>query len=157
MKPGQNMDSRPDVSIGRSLLEWFAVVVAIFGLFLLDVLVLDDMRFGFQFMCLIAQTAYVFFYVFCDTRYWHGYDLRNKAVQREIPRLLRIHCLFLIIVFAVVTGILSTRPYLPLWVFVETTGRRPMSVYSVGFFLICFAVVETQVVISRKILNRAIQ
>ena len=156
LAPTQDMDRPPKASIGKFLIEWTAVMVTLFGLVAIYIFFLDNTRFGFQVLCLVVQTFYVFFYVFCDTRYWHGYSLRNKTVQHELPRLLRIHCLFLVLLFAVVTAILSARPYMPpLW-FIETKGNRPISIYSTGFFLICFAVVETQVILSRKILSRGL-
>jgi hypothetical protein len=50
---------------------------------------------------LISYTAVVFWFVFMGSKWLGaGYSLRDKAVQRMIPRLLAIHAVFLVLVFA---------------------------------------------------------
>jgi hypothetical protein len=51
---------------------------------------------------LISYSGAVFWFVFMGSRWLGGgYSLRAETVQRMFPRLLLIHCSFLLFVFAV--------------------------------------------------------
>jgi amino acid transporter len=87
------------IIIGESVGKLIVFLVTIVSIFLLYVL-LGDKPFGFQIATLIAYSVSVFTFVFFR---WKGlnkaYSLRDKAVRRQIPRLLAIHGAFLVLVF----------------------------------------------------------
>ncbi len=84
------------VSIAMSLGILAAYLIGAFGGACLFI-VLGGRRFGIQVASAIVYTYFVFWYVFFPTRgLLEKYSLRDKAVQRQIPLLLAIHCVFLI-------------------------------------------------------------
>jgi len=130
-------------------------MIVLLGTFLL-VILLDGRPFELQTISLIADTEFVFFFVFCNSRSWRGYSLRNKTVQQQLPHLLQIHCLFLVLLIAVETFALSERPHLPdSWI--AERGPRLLSPFESGLLLIGMAIVITQVLISRRILSRTLE
>jgi len=108
--------------------------------------------FGFQLVTVIAYSWTVFLFVFFR---WKGFDkaysLRDKAVQRQIPRLLAIHGAFLLLVFAVLKLGSYLRSGLPSSWLAEDV--RHHSWFSTGLIWVCTVVWLAQVYLSRSILS----
>jgi hypothetical protein len=151
LKP--SMDTPPDASLLKMFITWVGIMAALLTLFLL-LIFLRDGRFQLQIVSVLADTGFVFFLVFCDSRAWRGYSLRNKRVQQELPRLLGIHCLFLVLLFALLTFALSVRPHLPHSWLVES-GPKDVSPFAFGLIWIGVITLMTQAWVLRKILRRA--
>jgi hypothetical protein len=154
MESGNNMDTPPAFSI-KAMLQWvgfFAAILATFLLFLL----LGDKPFGVQTVSFVGGTVFVFYLVFCDTYWWHGYGLRNKVVQKELPRLLGIHSLFLVLIFSVLTSAISARPHLPSSWLVERSPKDH-SFFSLGLIGFGAIILVTEAWICRRILRRAFE
>ncbi len=121
-----------------------------FGLFV----IFGDRPFGVQIVTVITYTYFAFWYVFFPTRgLLEKYSLRNKAVQRQLPRLLTIHCAFLILIFLGQTVLLAIRNRLPSYWLTEH-GKQGDTLYEgvlIGSFVVVFF---TQVLICRRILSR---
>ncbi len=110
LKP--TMDTPPQDSILTAFLTWVGLMAAFVATFLL-VILLNHRPFEIQVIALVWDTEVVAFFVFFDSRAWRGYSLRDKLVQRELPRLLGIHCSCLILIFALLSFALSVEPRLP--------------------------------------------
>jgi hypothetical protein len=140
------------IIIGESVGKLIVFLVTIVSIFLLYVL-LGDKPFGFQIATLIAYSVSVFTFVFFR---WKGlnkaYSLRDKAVRRQIPRLLAIHGAFLVLVFSILALASYLRPGLPSGWLTENT--RYHSWFSSGLIWIFTLVWLAQVYISRGILSR---
>jgi hypothetical protein len=150
------MDTPPQVSLAKAAVTLVGVMGVLLGTFLL-VILLDGRPFELQTISFIVDTEFVFFFVFCNSHSWRGYSLRNKAVQQQLPHILQIHCLFLVLLIAVETFALSERPHLPHSWLVDPGYRYTTSPFESVLFLIGMAIVLTQVLISRKILSRALE
>jgi hypothetical protein len=130
------------------------------GTALLFGVALRDNRWAIQIVTPIPHTYAVFLFVFCDTgsrggRDLKGYSLREKAVRQRLPLLFYIHAGFLAVVFGVETSVIFGRTHLShFW------GARDVDFDSIVLLtglLICFAILFTQIVISRRILGRALK
>ena len=82
------VSSPPQVSLAKAALTLVGVMIVLLGTFLF-VILLDGRPFELQTISLIVDTEFVFFFVFSNSRSWRGYSLRNKAVQQQLPRLLK--------------------------------------------------------------------
>ena len=156
LQPINTIDTPPQVSSAKAAVTLVGVMIVLLGTFLL-VILLDGRPFELQTISLIADTEFVFFFVFCNSQSWRGYSLRNKTVQQQLPHLLQIHCLFLVLLIAVETFALSARPHLPHSWLVDPGYRYSASPFVSVLLLIGMAIVMTQVLISRKILSRALE
>lgn len=151
LKP--TMDTPPVGSPVKMFIAWVGIMAGFLTVLLLSIF-WGDRPFGIQIVSLIADTGLVFFFVFCDSRAWRGYSLRDKRVRQELPHLLGIHSLFLIVIGLLLTFVLSEQSLLPASWLVES-GPKHESPFEVGLIFIGVAVVMTQAWIYRKILRRA--
>jgi hypothetical protein len=149
------MNTPPSASGVEMLVTWVGLIAGAMTIVLLATIWFPR-QFGLQIVSLVADTEFVFFLVFCDSRAWRGYSLRNKRVQQELPRLLGIHCLFLVVVFAVLTFALSARPRLPSSWLAES-GPKHDSPLEFGLIVIGAITMMTQAWIYRNILRRAVE
>jgi hypothetical protein len=148
------MDTPTKGSILAAFLTWVGLMVAMMATFLLLIL-LDGQPFQVQIVSLIAETEFVFFLVFFGTNSWRGYSLRDKRVQREFPRLLRMHCIFLIFIFTLLTLALSVQARLPAsWI--TANGPKDTPPFVLGLILIGSATAVAEAWIFRKSLRRAV-
>ncbi|MGB8761556.1 MAG: hypothetical protein WA811_10900 [Candidatus Sulfotelmatobacter sp.] len=130
-------EKAPKVAIGMSLGILAVYLVGAFGGLCLFI-VLGERPFGIQIATAIVYTYFAFWYVFFPTRgQLEKYSLRNKTVQRQIPRLLAIHCAFLILILLGQTVLFALKP----WVVI------------VSSVVVFFA----QVLVSRRILSRSLR
>jgi ABC-type transport system involved in cytochrome c biogenesis permease subunit len=144
-------------SLYKALGTWLATFLAAVAAIILYIF-LDDKPSGFQIATLITYTGAVFFFIFSHSRGWKGYSLRQKAVQRELPRLLCIHVAFLGVLFAVLALAFWIRPRLSLfWIVQRGSTTRHSSFYEDVLILLCTLVGMTQILISRGILGRAVR
>ena len=132
-------------------------LIVLLGTFLFYIYFLDGRPFEIQAISLIADTEFVFLLVFFDTSMGRGYSLRDKAVQRQLPRLLQIHFVSLVFLFALITFALSARSRLPHSWLVDPGYRYSTSPFVSVLLLIGVAMVIAQVLISRRILSRALE
>jgi hypothetical protein len=149
------MDTPPDASLLMMSLTWVGIMAGMMTTFLLAILMVHR-PFGIQVIFLVADTEFVFFLVFCDSRAWRGYSLRNKRVQQELPHLLGIHCLFLVLIFALLTFALSAQSRLPSSWLVES-GPKDVSPFAFGLIFIGVITVMTQAWTYRRILSRVLE
>jgi len=131
--------------------KFILLAVTIVSILVLYVL-LGEEPVGFQLVTLIAYSWAVFLFVFFR---WKGlnkaYSLRDKAVQRQIPRLLAIHGAFLLLILAVLNLASYLRPGLPSsWVAEDV---RHHSWFSTGLIWIFTVVWLAQVYLSRSVLS----
>jgi hypothetical protein len=152
LKP--TMDTPPAASPLKMFLTWVCIMAGALTIFLL--IFLDHQPFQTQIVALVADTAFVFFLVFCDSRAWRGYSLRNERVQQELPRLFGIHCAFLLLLFVLLTFALTERPRLPSSWLAES-GPRDVPPFDFVLIMIGTAFVFTQAWILRKILKRTVE
>jgi len=106
------MDGESRISITKSLVTLVVLLTAGLSIFLVAIC-LDKNPFVLQITSIFGYTAGVLYLVFCDSRYWRGYSLRRKEVQRELPRLVSMHMAFLVFLVVVETIALWARPHLP--------------------------------------------
>lgn len=137
------------VSIAMSLGILAAYLIGAFGGACLFI-VLGGRRFGIQVASAIVYTYFVFWYVFFPTRgLLEKYSLRDKAVQRQIPLLLAIHCVFLIsIVFGQTVWLGMKLRQSNRWI--TEHGTRGLAGYAWVMIVVLFFI---QVLISRRILS----
>jgi len=87
-----------------------------------------------------------------------GYSLREKAVRQKLPLLFYIHAGFLAVMFAVETGATLVRPHLSrFWTLERGAGKPFFSYFDWIVLLTGFAILLTQIAISRGILGRALK
>lgn len=157
LPPIKTMDTPPQMSYAQAARFGVRVLIVLLGTFLFHIYFLDGRPFEIHAISLIADTEFVILFVFFDTSMGRGYSLRDKAVQQQLPRLLRIHFVSLAFLFALITFALSVRSRLPHSWLVDPGDRYSTSPFVSVLFLIGVAIVITQVLISRKILSHAIE
>jgi hypothetical protein len=158
LQPGSiPMDTPPQMSLAKGARLAVGALVVLMGTLLFYFNFIDGRPYENQTMALITDTEFVFFCVFFDTRMGRGYSLRNKIVQRQLPQLLQVHCVFLALLFALITFAPSARPHLPHSWLVDPGYRYTMSPFESVLVLVGIAIVLTEVWISRKLLSRALE
>jgi hypothetical protein len=140
-----------------NILLWFGGLMTAFLATVFLMVILMDKPFGVQIVSLVGDTEFVFFLVFCDSKSWRGYSLRNRTVQQQLPHLLRIHSLFLSLIFVVLTIALSARPHLPDVWFVESGSWRRSSPFAFVLIFAGSAAAVTEAWILRRMLSRALE
>jgi hypothetical protein len=149
-------EKAPKVSIGMSLGIFAAYLAGAFGGLCLFI-ALGERPFGIQIATAVTYTYFAFWYVFFPTRgLLDKYSLRNNAVQRQIPRLLAIHCALLISIFLGQTIWFAMKPRL-LSYWLTEHGERGGTFYAGVMFGSVVVVFFTQVLISRRILSRSLR
>ncbi len=145
----------PRVSGAMTLGIFAAYLIGAFGGLVLFI-ALGDRPFGTQAATAIVYTYAVFWYVFFPTRGMEQqHSLRDRAVQRQIPRLLMIHCVFLILIFLVQTVLFASKSRLPSY-WLTQYGKQRDTLYE-GVLILSFVIVFfTQVLISRQILSHSV-
>jgi hypothetical protein len=114
--------------------------------------------YGFQAASAIVYTIFVVFFTFAHTGSRAGKDLLPymftcPAVQPQFSRLLWRHLGFLVVLFALQTAALATRPNLPEWWNREDSkGGTP---FDVALMVLCVGFGYTQVFTNRSLLDRA--
>ena len=153
LKP--TVDTPPDASLLKMFITWVGIMAGALTTLLLAILLVHR-PFGIKILFLVADTEFVFFLVFFDSRAWRGYSLRNKRVQQELPRLLGIHCFCLVLIFALLTFALSVEPRLPgSWVM--ENGPKDTSPFALILILIGGITPTIQAWGYRRILRRAVE
>jgi hypothetical protein len=114
--------------------------------------------YGFQAASEIVYTIFVVFFTFARTGTRTGKDLPPcmftcPAVQPQFSRLLRRHLGFLVVLFALQTAALATRPNLPEWWNIE--DRKGATPFHLALILLCFGLGYAQVFTNRSLLDRA--
>jgi hypothetical protein len=165
--PVTHGDSDSEAVSSVAVLKELAPIIAIpfvgVGTALLLALTLRDNPWGIQIVSPIPHTYAVFLFVFCDTgsrggRDLKGYSLREKAIRQKFPLLFCIHAGFLAVMFAVETGATLVRPHLSrFWTLERGTGKFFFSYFDWIVLLTGFAILLTQIAISRGILGRALK
>ncbi len=157
LQPINTMDTPPQMSYAKAARLGVGVLIVLVGTFLFYIYFLDGKPFEIQAISLIADTELVFSFVFFDTSMGRGYSLRDKVVQQHLPRLLQIHFLSLVFLFALITFAVSAQPHLPRSWLVDPGYRYSTSPFVSVLILIGVGIGITQVLISRKILSRALE
>jgi hypothetical protein len=164
--PVTHGDTDSETVSGVAVLKELAPIVAIpfvaMGAALLAGYTLRDNPWSIQIVSPILHTYAVFLFVFCDTgsrggRDLKGYSLREKTVRENLPPIFYIHVGFLAVMFAVETSALLLRPHLSRFLPWEMGKSEPyLSCFDLIVFLTGFAIMVTQIAISRGILGRAL-
>jgi hypothetical protein len=143
------MEERPD-SMAKSFGRYLGFLAAFIPTFFLYIW-LEDRPFGIQIATTITYTGVVSLYVFTG---W-GKRLNLRAVQQDSPLLLTIHIAYLVFVFGLLTFSLALRPHLPSYWLTEH-GRNHETWFSDLLVLIGVLTATSQILISRRILNRSL-
>jgi hypothetical protein len=146
------MGEHSRISITKSLVTFVAILTTALAIFLLAVC-LNENPFVLQITSVFGYTAWVFYLVFCDSRYWRGYSLRKEEVRQELPRLLSMHVVFLVLLVVVETMALWARPHLPGYWRTEY-GSRHDTLFAGVLMLTGLGIGMTQILITRRILGR---
>jgi len=114
--------------------------------------------YGFQAASAIVYTIFAVFFTLAHTGSRGGEDIPPymftcPAVQPQFPRLLRRHLGFLVVLFALQTAALATRPHLPEWWNIK--DRKGGTSFDLVLILLCFALGYAQVFSNRSLLSRA--
>jgi len=121
-------------------------------------LLLISKPFGFQEASIIAYTLWVVFFTFATTGSRGGgnvpgYKFTCPVIKSQAPHLLWRHTCFLVALFTLQTAMLAARPHLPVWW--NVPDRKGMTPCGAALFLLCFALLWTQILSNRSLLNRA--
>jgi hypothetical protein len=147
------MDKQSGVSFAE-MVGKFALILAVVVVTLTLWIYLGKTPVGFLVATLISYSIWVFCLVFFRWRWLpEAYSLRNKKIQRQIPRLISIHAGFLVLVFAVLSVGFFLRPYLPGDWLAERSKHH--SVCSDGLIVVSTLICVAQVYICRRVLSRA--
>lgn len=153
--PLDEMDRPPRASGLEMFLTWLGGFGGAMAMLFLCIS-LSDKPYGISVDTIVIDTAYVFFLVFCDSRAWHGYSLRNKSVRSQLPHLLAVHCVWLVVILLALTFALSIRPQLPRsWV--VGSGRKDLPPYEGALVLLGGVIPFGQSWIYRRSLKRALE
>jgi hypothetical protein len=114
--------------------------------------------YGMQAASAIVYTIFVVFFTFARTGSRTGKDLPPymftcPAVQPQLSRLLGRHLGFLVVLFALQTAALRTRPNLPEWW--NIADRKGTTPFDLALILLCFCLGYAQVFTNRSFLDRA--
>jgi hypothetical protein len=114
--------------------------------------------YGFQAASAIVYTIFVVFLTFARTGTRTGKDIPPymftcPAVRPQFSRLLRRRLGFLVVLFALQTAALATRPNLPDWWNIE--DRKGVTPFDLALILLCFGLGYAQVFTNRSLLDRA--
>jgi len=149
-------EKAPQVSIAMSLGIFVAYLVGAFGGLCLFIAI-GERRLGMQIATAITYTYFAFWYVFFPTRgLLEKYSLRNKRVLQHIPRLLAIHCAFLISICLGQTIWFAKKPRLPSYWLAEH-GKEGWTWYALVMMGSLVFIFFSQVLIFRRILNRSLR
>jgi hypothetical protein len=147
-------DEKDKVSVGESVGVYFLILGVAF-VSLLAFIILGNKPHGFQIASLISYSCVVFVYTFFRTRGINTrHSLEDEYVQRCLPRLLVIHCIYLAAVYFIVDGALSIRPSMSAW-WLTYSGNKGMPPFDFALFLGIGVIAISQVVLSRTILSRS--
>jgi hypothetical protein len=115
---------------------------------------LEDRPFAIQFSSMAMYTAAVALYTFSRNRNGNQpFLLSCPAVRSQLPRLIRRHLSFLIVLFVVQTTALKFRPNLPsYWI---TPRATDASLFVIGLGLFCLCLGTVQILTNRSLLERA--
>jgi hypothetical protein len=114
--------------------------------------------YGFQAASAIVYTIFAVFFTFARTGTRTRKDLPPymftcPAVQPQFSRLLGRHLSFLVVLFALQTAALATRPNLPEWWNIK--DRKGGTPFDIALTLLCFGLGYAQVFTNRSLLDRA--
>ncbi|WP_229669057.1 hypothetical protein [Edaphobacter acidisoli] len=110
--------------------------------------------YGMQYATLISYSGGVFIYIFFRPRGVNTrYRLSAQYVREQVPRLLMIHCVYLLAIFFLETWALAIRTSMPSW---AVTGQgRDMPPFVFALMLVGMAIGISQIILSRRILGNA--
>ena len=133
---------------------FLCMIVGSLPLFIL----LMDRPYGLQAASAISYTISVVFLTFARTGTRSGKDLPPymftcPAVQPQLSRLIRRHLGFLVVLFALQTATLATRPNLPDWWKIK--DRKGGTPFEITLLFLCIGLGGAQVFTNRSLLNRA--
>ena len=114
---------------------------------------LEDRPFGIQFSSMVIYTAAVALYTFSRNRNGNQpFLLSCPVVRGQLPRLIRRHLGFLVVLFIVQTEALKLRPGLPTnWITPSSKDASPFSI-SLGVFCLVLGII--QILTNRSLLDR---
>ena len=152
--PATHGDLGDDAVSGVAILKALGPIIAI--PFVMVALVSLDVFYGaypfvVQIVWIIGDTCIVLLFVFCDVKRSKGFSLREKAVQQQLPRLLRIHGAFLAVMVAGWAGASLVRHQLSLFRGSDAP-EFGLILYMTGITIALF-----QIFIFRKILGRSLK
>ena len=141
-------------TVKKAALYFFGLMALVLGLLSLYTVFGDAI--GIRTANGISYTGVVFWFVFMGSRWLgRGYSLRAETVQRMFPRLLLIHCGFLLFVFAVQSVAFAFQRRLPGY-WLADRGKDP-SLFVSLLMLTLLCTGTAQIYISRSILKRSLE
>jgi hypothetical protein len=147
-------DEKDKVTVGESVGVYF-LILGVAAVSLFAFISLGSEPHGIQIASLISYSCVVFVYTFFRTRGINTkHSLEDEYVQRCLPRLLVIHCIYLTTVYFIVGWTLSIRPSMSAW-WLTYSGNKGMPPFDFALFLGIGVIAISQVVLSRTILSRS--
>ena len=151
----QEEQSAEDPVTFAEALGVYMLILALICVSVLAFVFLGDRRYGMQYATLICYSGSVFIGTFFRTRgVKTKYSLSAPYVQEQLPRLLMIHCVFLLAIFYMETWAFVIRPSMSSW-WLTAHGSRDMPPFDFATVLIGIAIAFSQIVLSRHILGSA--
>lgn len=149
------MPQNPPVTVAEAVGKWALLVTGCIASLVLYILLMDK-PFGWQITVAVGFTTAVFFFVFFR---WRGmpesFSLRDKKIQRQLPRLVALHAAFLMFLLVGLIEWHGFRSRLPDY-WVTEQGPRHDSPYSAVLVLFSLLIFYAEVFLARRILKRAL-
>ena len=150
----QNQTMEDPVTVSEAL-GMYLLVLILFAISLFAFIALADQPYGTQCATLIVYSGAIFIWTFFRTRGVHTrHRLSAPYVREQLPRLLLIHCVFMVAVFALETWALSMQPFMSSW-WLSSQSRRDMPPFTFAMMLGGMAIGTSQIVYTRRILGKA--
>lgn len=116
---------------------------------------MEGSRFGIQFASIIGYTAATILYTFSANRGMQRYLFDCAYVRSQFGRLSRRHIGFLFALILLETALLSIRQHLSPWWLAAGAGPKDMPPLILLMFILCGALLLTEVMTNRALLERA--
>lgn len=118
-------------------------------------LVLDKTAFAIQAASVVSYTAGAILYTFSSNKGWQRYLFLCPFVRHQLPVLAVRHAYFLIALIALQTGALLIRPDLSTFWLIASGQRRSTPPFAMALLVACVALLLTEVIMNRSLLDRA--
>lgn len=144
-------DSTDKVTVAEAL-GVYLLLLFVFAVTICAFIALDKHPYGIQIATLTGYSGAVFVYTFFRTRGVNTkYSLLEPYVQQQLPRLLLIHCIYLLGIFFLETVALSFRPSMSNW----WLDSREVPPFDFALMIVGTFIAVSQVILSRRILSRS--
>ena len=153
----QEPEPEEDKVTGVEALFVYFMILLLALLSIIAFINLEGHRHGLQIATMLSYSGGVFIWTFLRTRgVTNRYPLDEPYVQEQLPKLLGIHCLFLVCVDGFESSAFALSRDLSPWWF-TASSRKDIPPFQLCLMLCIGAIGIMQVMLSRRILYRAKQ